>query len=488
LHVFLSYARSSEAQAQAVERTLTDEGYAVWRDSELPAHLSYAEVIEERLNSAKAVLVLWSAEAAKSQWVRAEADAARERGTLVQSSVDGTVPPIPFNQIQCADLKGWAGEGDHAGWRKLHASIVALAGQAEEPAKAKAARARKASSICILPFLNKSPDDVPDYFCEGLSEDITTDLGKAGGIAVTPLKKALAFKGQDADPADVAEKLGVAHVLLGAVLKAGNKVRITTQLIDGATGEPMWSDRYHRDFSDILSIQDEITQEIVAALKTQLIQPEPQAIEEEEPQPAKAEETPRKTKQNGSASAFKFDSRSEPEAEQAIESQSAAASLWDKSFDEGPEATAEEDWSSNQEYYADDDEDRGRGFNLGELGPRIIGAALVAVIAAVLIYFYWPSAPKQGPVVADKDIAYQVIADVNVRSLPSRYNSRILGTLDKGATINIVPDLAGAQPDWVKIKDGPYVGGYVWRESTRPVTGNGTPTTSDTKPRKDVTG
>src|SRR6185369_6821407 len=131
---------------------------------------------------------------------------------------------------------------------------------------------------------------------------------------------------------------------------------------------------------------------------------------------------------------------------------------------------------------------RGRGFSLGELGPRLIGAALVAVIAAVLIYFYWPSAPKQAPVVADKDISYQVIADVNVRSLPSRYNSRILGTIDKGATINIVPDLAGAQPDWVKIKDGPYVGGYVWRESTRPVTGNGTAKTADTKPRKDVTG
>ena len=488
MHVFLSYARSSEPQAQAVERTLTDEGYAVWRDSELPAHLSYAEVIEERLNSAKAVLVLWSAEAAKSQWVRAEADAARERGTLVQSSVDGTVPPIPFNQIQCADLKGWTGEGDHAGWRKLHASIVALAGQAEVSPKSKA-KARKAASICVLPFQNKSPDDVPDYFCEGLSEDITTDLGKAGGIAVTPLRKALAFKGQDAEPSEVAEKLGVAYVLLGAVLKAGSKVRITTQLIDGATGEPTWSDRYHRDFSDILSIQDEITQEIVAALKTQLIQPEADADEEEVAKPAKAKDAPPKARQNGSASAFKFDSR-ESEEEQEVEAQAASVSLWDKNFNDENETAVEEEWSEPQEYYSsDDDEDRSRGFNLGDLGPRLIGGGLVALLAAVLIYFfYWPSQPKEAPVVAEKEISYTVTVPVNVRSLPSRYNSRILGTLEKGATINIVPDLAGAQPDWLKIKDGPYVGGYVWRESTRPVIEGSTPATKDAKPRKDATG
>src|SRR6187401_1301542 len=119
--IFVSYGRSTESQAKQVVDALRAAGYSVWRDDELPAHRSYGDVIEERLRSAKAVLVLWSAEAAKSQWVRAEADAARELGTLIQSSVDGTVPPIPFNQIQCADLTGWQGESDHAGWRKLKA-------------------------------------------------------------------------------------------------------------------------------------------------------------------------------------------------------------------------------------------------------------------------------------------------------------------------------------------------------------------------------
>src|SRR5918995_1648684 len=102
--VFISYARSTEEQARKVEQALEAHGYSVWRDDELPAHRTYADVIEERLKSAKAVVVLWSAEATKSQWVRAEADAAREVGTLIQASIDATMPPIPFNQIQCANL------------------------------------------------------------------------------------------------------------------------------------------------------------------------------------------------------------------------------------------------------------------------------------------------------------------------------------------------------------------------------------------------
>src|SRR5579862_2643489 len=108
--VFISYARSTEAQARQIADALRSLGHAVWRDDELPAHRAYAEVIEERLKSAKAVVVVWSAEAVKSQWVRAEANMAREAGTLVQLRLDGAVPPLPFNEIQCADLSGWNGD------------------------------------------------------------------------------------------------------------------------------------------------------------------------------------------------------------------------------------------------------------------------------------------------------------------------------------------------------------------------------------------
>jgi adenylate cyclase len=126
--IFISYARPNEALARQAGDALRTAGYAVWRDDELPAHRAYSEVIEERIKSAKAVLVLWSNDAVRSQWVRAEADAAREMGTLVQVSLDGVLPPMPFNQIQCADLMNWRGDDTAAGWQKVVSSIASLIG------------------------------------------------------------------------------------------------------------------------------------------------------------------------------------------------------------------------------------------------------------------------------------------------------------------------------------------------------------------------
>src|SRR5579862_4832073 len=94
--IFISYARSTEAQARRVSEALQGLGYSVWRDDQLPAHRSYVEVIQERLAAAKAVVVIWSAEAARSEWVQSEADRARADRKLVQASVDGAALPMPF--------------------------------------------------------------------------------------------------------------------------------------------------------------------------------------------------------------------------------------------------------------------------------------------------------------------------------------------------------------------------------------------------------
>src|SRR5207253_1528896 len=153
-HVFISYARPDEPLASLIAEGLRESGFEVWRDDELPAHRPYAEVIEERVNGAGAVVVLWSAEATRSQWVRAEADTARTALTLVQASLDGTIPPMPFNQIQCADLKAWDGQRTSAGWRKLVASVMDLAGAA--PAELR--ESTREVSVCVLPFQNMSGD------------------------------------------------------------------------------------------------------------------------------------------------------------------------------------------------------------------------------------------------------------------------------------------------------------------------------------------
>jgi adenylate cyclase len=277
--VFISYARPDEPHAERIAEGLRAQGYPVWRDDELPAHRSYADVIEERLKAAKAVVVLWSAEAAKSQWVRAEADAARSTGTLVQVTLDGTIPPLPFNQIQCADLSGWAGDASTPGWRKLVASLATLAG-AGKVQSADRAGSRRSVCVCVLPFQNMSGDAEQEYFSDGISEDITTDLSKISALGVIARNTAFTFKGQSVNVCDVARKLAVSHVLEGSVRKAGGRVRITAQLIDGSTGDHVWAERYDRDLNDIFQIQDEISKAIVAALKLKLLPEEKKAIEQ----------------------------------------------------------------------------------------------------------------------------------------------------------------------------------------------------------------
>jgi adenylate cyclase len=275
--VFVSYAHEDEARARQVAEALSAQGYRAWRDDELPAHRSYGEVIEERLNSAQAVVVLWSSDAKASQWVRAEADTARNRGTLIQASLDGTIPPIPFNQIQCADLNGAGAPVDSPGWSKLMGSVQALAGSVAQPDARRSRRQRV--SVCVLPFANMSGDPEQDYFSDGISEDITTDLSKVSALAVTARNSAFHFKGQSPDVCEVARRFDVSHVLEGSVRKAGGRVRITAQLIDGRTGDHIWADRYDRDLTDIFAIQDEISKAIVEALKVKLLPAEKKAIE-----------------------------------------------------------------------------------------------------------------------------------------------------------------------------------------------------------------
>ena len=279
--IFVSYGRSSEGQAQQIAEALRAAGYSVWRDDELPAHRSYGDVIEERLRSAKAVVVVWSAEAVRSQWVRAEADVAREAGTLVQITIDGTLPPLPFNQIQCADLNGWTGDTTVAGWRKVEGSIGLLVGtetrsgvspeQKEMPARRVA--------ICVLPFINLSGDAEQEYFSDGITDDIITDLSKVSALSVTARNTAFTFKGQTIEAGQIARQLKVTHVLEGSIRKSGERVRINAQLIDGEAGDHIWADRYDRDLTDIFAIQDEISKAIVSALSLKLLPKEKKAIE-----------------------------------------------------------------------------------------------------------------------------------------------------------------------------------------------------------------
>lgn len=136
--VFLSYARSDAAAAARVARELARTGRSVWYDRELPPHQAYSDVIERELENANAVLVLWSEAAIESQWVRSEANRARELGKLVQGRLSNTRLPMPFDQIQCADLSNW-----RRGGSQVQRSIDALVGR--DPAELGAARSSGAN-------------------------------------------------------------------------------------------------------------------------------------------------------------------------------------------------------------------------------------------------------------------------------------------------------------------------------------------------------
>lgn len=125
-------------------------------------------------------------------------------------------------------------------------------------------------SIAVLPFDNMSHDPEQEYFSDGITEDIITDLSKVSGLMVIARNSSFAYKGKSHDVRTVGRELGVRSVLEGSIRRAGNRVRINAQLIDAETGGHLWADRYDRNLTDIFEVQDEVTRRIVDALKVTL--------------------------------------------------------------------------------------------------------------------------------------------------------------------------------------------------------------------------
>jgi len=134
-------------------------------------------------------------------------------------------------------------------------------------------------SICVLPFTNMSGEAEQEYFSDGISEDIITDLSNVSALHVVSRNTAFTFKGKSVDVRQVANQLNVSHVLEGSVRKAAGRVRINAQLIDGSNDSHVWAQRFDRDLNDIFAIQDEISRAIVEALRVKLLPEEEKAIE-----------------------------------------------------------------------------------------------------------------------------------------------------------------------------------------------------------------
>jgi adenylate cyclase len=125
-------------------------------------------------------------------------------------------------------------------------------------------------SIVVLPFVNMSKDPEQDFFCDGLTEEIITALSKIWKLFVIARNSSFTYKGKSVKVQQVSQELGVRYVLEGNVRKAGNRVRITAQLIDATTGNHLWADRYDRNLEDIFGLQDEITMKVITELQVNL--------------------------------------------------------------------------------------------------------------------------------------------------------------------------------------------------------------------------
>ena len=129
-------------------------------------------------------------------------------------------------------------------------------------------------SIAVLPFQNMSGDPEQEYFSDGMTEDLITDLSKVSGLFVIARNSSFAYKGRSVKVQEIGRDLGVRFVLEGSVRKAGNRVRITAQLIDASNGGHLWAERFDRDLTDIFSTQDEVVEKIVGTLAVTLTQRE----------------------------------------------------------------------------------------------------------------------------------------------------------------------------------------------------------------------
>jgi adenylate cyclase len=168
-------------------------------------------------------------------------------------------------------------------WKWHPGSAPELAKSAEKPLPTVAT-----ASIAILPFTNMSGDPEQEYFSDGISEDIITDLSKIAGLTVIARNSSFTYKGRSVDIRTVGRELGVRSVLEGSIRRAGNRVRITAQLIDAGNGAHLWADRYDRDLTDIFAVQDDVTRRIVEALKITLSPAEKQRLADTETSNIKA--------------------------------------------------------------------------------------------------------------------------------------------------------------------------------------------------------
>ena len=282
--VFLSYSSADRATADAVVAGLEEHGVRCWvAPRDIPAGSEYGEEIIEAVKACRVCIVVFSGSANASPHVRREV----ERAVSAQKQI----VPFRVENLEPTGAMEYALGGTHwldafNGLLTAHVSALVTttrrllghtaAGRADSGAPKAPITDRP--SIVVLPFNNMSGDAEQEYFSDGITEDIITDLSKVSGLYVVARNTAFTYKGRSLKVEEISRELGVTFVLEGSVRKAGPRVRVTGQLINGRDGGHVWADRYDRELTDIFAIQDEITHAIVEQLKVKLLPQEKKSL------------------------------------------------------------------------------------------------------------------------------------------------------------------------------------------------------------------
>ncbi|MEO5938834.1 MAG: TIR domain-containing protein [Sphingomonas sp.] len=297
--VFISYARVDRARVKPIADALAAAGYDVWWDAMIEGGSAFAKAIEAHLDTADAVIVVWSATSVDSDWVRDEAGRGRDRKRLVPVLLDGVDPPLGFKQYHAIDLSRWKGRADAPELASVLRGVATTADRTVAPIASTVSGAKGPSrrtlliagggvataaatagllvmhpwrrdgasnGVAVLPFANLSGDPGQAYFSDGLSEEIRSALTRNAQLKVAAPTSSNTFRDQARDVRQIAAQLGVSFILEGSVRKAGNVVRIAADLIDAATGFTTWSQSFDRKIDDIFAVQSEIASTVAGAL------------------------------------------------------------------------------------------------------------------------------------------------------------------------------------------------------------------------------
>ncbi|WP_017668994.1 TIR domain-containing protein [Sandarakinorhabdus sp. AAP62] len=274
--IFLSYNRQDQPIALRFRDALAAEGFDVWWDVGLRSGDAYDEVTEKALRDALAVVVLWSERSVASRWVRAEATLADRGGTIMPVMIEPCQRPIMFELIQTPDLSLWRGNVADPAWLDFVADVRRkVYGDAGEPTPVQIARGASFSlpskpSIAVLPFVDLDPMHQSEHLADGIVEEISTALSRFQTLFVIAGASSLGYRDSKKEPEQICRELGVRYLLQGSIRTAGNRIRVTTKLIDGIAGEQVWADKFDDELDHIFDLQDRVAHEVAGMIDSSI--------------------------------------------------------------------------------------------------------------------------------------------------------------------------------------------------------------------------